>query len=121
MYIALKPLDFFDNGNFSIHRKKKDCPPNTSILRITKPCYLEVKFSYDEKTGPYSKEISKFKEKDLNVRKYGASFFNAPDDTSNKFEELKNGYKYFTTDFWGQPRLCRVLKITKEQLKEAKT
>lgn len=119
MYIAINCEDFFNNGEFTVWEKKKDCPAEQNIIRVTKPCFLEVKFGYHEKIGVFAKRVTKIKEKNIDMMRWQASFCNAPDDFTSQYEEIGDGYRFATYDNLGLPVLCRVIHITNEHLKSA--
>ena len=116
MYISVNCLEFFQKGNFTIHNNKKDCPKGTKIIKVRKPCYIEVKFGYHESIGVFAPKIRKIKERDISTYKWQASFCNAPDDFTSEYDEDDNGYRFITHDNLGLPFLCRTMHITKDCL-----
>lgn len=118
MYIAVNCLDFFRKGEFTIHKDKKDCPQNTKIIKVRKPCYLEVKFGYHESIGVFAPRINKIKEKHFDVYKWNASFCNSPDDISSEYDESEDGYRFITYDNLGLPFLCRTMHISNDMIKQ---
>lgn len=121
MYIAFDCLDFFRKGEFSVHKNKKECPEGMKIVRVSKPCYLEVKFGHHEQIGTFSRQVHKIKENKIDVYKWGASFCNAPDDSSSEYEDDgDDGYRFITFDNLGLPFYCRTIHITKEILNQKK-
>lgn len=116
MYISINCLEFFQKGKFTVHKNKEDCPKGSKIIRVTKPCYIEVKFGYHEKIGVFASKINKIKEKNIDVYKWQATFHNAPDDFSSQYDECDDGYRFITHDNLGLPFLCRAMHITKDHL-----
>jgi hypothetical protein len=111
MFVAINHIDFFTNGEFSIHRTKEEIPKEKSYIEITKPCYVYVAFDKFNSLNYSNFQINKYFEQNPSIEDIEK---NVPPFVKREFEKLENGFKYIDTDTFGNKKYYRTIWFTQD-------